>query len=226
MQTKEEKRIVGDVESLIDGDRIIGFSDAVFAFAATLLVLKIDLPYIPPELLETHFTAELFKLWPAYAANLISFLIIAYYWRVHHKLFILIKRFDNIIIWLNVLTLISVSFLPFPIDLFGDYSSFPPVVIFYTASITLVGFLLLAMWVYASHRHKLIGRGMKQDIIDYHTYNLSIAPLVFLFSIPLVYYNHNIAKLSWILVVVFIFILNRLYAQKLSRSHELSAEPE
>ncbi len=88
---REEKEIEQDVETLINGDRVIAFSDAVFAFAATLLVLKIDLPQIPPEALSTQFSAELLKLWPQYTANFISFLIIAYYWRLHHKLFILIK---------------------------------------------------------------------------------------------------------------------------------------
>ena len=40
----EEKKIEGEVENIIDENRVINFSDAVFAFAATLLVLKIDLP--------------------------------------------------------------------------------------------------------------------------------------------------------------------------------------
>jgi uncharacterized membrane protein len=57
----EAKKIEQKINTLIDGDRIINFSDAVFAFAATLLVLKIDLPQIPPELLETQFVTELYS---------------------------------------------------------------------------------------------------------------------------------------------------------------------
>ncbi|MEN9406829.1 MAG: Endosomal/lysosomal potassium channel, partial [Candidatus Parcubacteria bacterium] len=50
MESKDEKQLVERVETVIDRDRVLNFSDAIFAFAATLLVLKIDLPNIPPEL--------------------------------------------------------------------------------------------------------------------------------------------------------------------------------
>lgn len=207
----EEKKISGQIRTLIDGDRIINFSDSVFAFAATLLVLKIDLPQIPPDLLATQFTTELLKLWPAYAANFVSFLVIAYYWRVHHKLFILIKRYDNFVIWLNIFILIFVAFLPFPIDLFGNYPTVVPVIIFYTLSIAVVGILLLTLWLYASYQHRLIDSNLSQKAITYHTLSNSIAPAVFLLSIPLIYIDHIVAKISWLLVLVMLFVLNSVY---------------
>ena len=220
---REEKEIEQDVETLINGDRVIAFSDAVFAFAATLLVLKIDLPQIPPEALSTQFSAELLKLWPQYTANFISFLIIAYYWRLHHKLFILIKRYDNVLVWINTFILISVAFLPFPIDLFGTYPSIGSVVIFYTLSISLVGFLILVLWLYAAQNHRLIDKGMSKRVIIYHTIDVAIAPCVFLFSVPLAQVHHIIAKISWIFVLIFLCILNTGY--KLTKKEKTSYNP-
>lgn len=208
---QEAKKISDQIRTLIDGDRIINFSDAVFAFAATLLVLKIDLPQIPPELLETQFTSELIKLWPAYAANFVSFLVIAYYWRMHHKLFILIKRYDNFVVWLNIFILIFVAFLPFPIDLFGNYPTVVPVIIFYTLSISIVGGLLLVLWLYASYKHRLIDPRLSGKAIVYHSISNSIAPAVFLFSIPLIFIDHLVAKISWLLVLILLFILNKSF---------------
>lgn len=216
----EEKNLEQKIDTLIDGDRIINFSDAVFAFAATLLILKIDLPQIPPELLETQFLSELVKLWPAYAANFVSFLVIAYYWRVHHKLFILIKRYDNVVIWLNILILIFVAFLPFPIDLFGNYPTLIPVIIFYTLSISIVGVLLLLLWLYASYQHRLIDPKLASKVIIYHTLSNLIAPAVFLVSIPLIFIDHLVAKISWILVLVLLFLLNSLYKMNHTKSND------
>lgn len=213
-----------DVETLIDGDRIINFSDSVFAFAATLLILKIDLPRIPPETLNTQFYAELFKLAPQYAANMISFLIIAYYWRLHHKLFILIKRYDNKLIWLNIFILIFVSFLPFPIDLFGDYPNILPVLIFYTISIAIVGFLILILWIYAAWNNRLIDRAMGQRTIWYHTISIAIAPVVFMLSIPLAMVDHSIGKLSWVFVIILLFLFNTFY--KIGKKQKKSFNPE
>lgn len=221
----EEKEIEQDVESLIDGDRVINFSDAIFAFAATLLVLKIDLPQLAPDLIETQFTTELLKLLPAYFANFISFLIIAYYWRLHHAIFILIKRYDNKVIWINIFLLISVAFLPFPIDLFGSYSTTIPVIIFYTASITLVGYILLFLWLYASHKHRLIDKKMSDAMIRYHTLNIAIAPVVFTLSMPLVYIDHSITKISWLLVIVLLVVLNKFYKKSIAKKTAFNPQP-
>ena len=208
---REDKEIETDVETLINGDRIIAFSDAVFAFAATLLVLKIDIPQLSEAAVAVSFTQELIKLWPQYTANLISFLIIAYYWRLHHKIFILIKRYDNVLIWINTFLLISVAFLPFPIDLFGRYPNVGPVVVFYTLSISLVGFIILILWLYAGYKHRLIDKQMTGRVITYHTIDIAIAPCVFLFSVPLTLVHHIIAKISWVFVLIFLYVLNTGY---------------
>ena len=59
-----------------DLDRIIFFSDAVFAIAITLLVLDIRVPEIPPGLVAQQLPAAIIALWPKYASFLISFAII------------------------------------------------------------------------------------------------------------------------------------------------------
>ena len=207
----EEKTIENKIKTLIDGDRIVGFSDAVFAFAATLLVLKIDLPSIPANLIESQFLIEFTKLIPQYLANFLSFLIIAYYWRLHHKLFILIKRYDNVLIWINTLILIFVSFLPFPIDLFGEYPNVSIVVGFYSISLALVGFLILTLWIYSSWGHRLVDKSLSYQVIKYHTLYVAAAPAIFLLSTPLAYIDHVIAKVSWVMVIVVIAILNLVY---------------
>ena len=69
----EEKIIKQEVTNLIDENRIINFSDAVFAFAATLLVLKIDLPELQTVQMSSQFMAVFSTLWPQYLANIISF---------------------------------------------------------------------------------------------------------------------------------------------------------
>ena len=225
-QVKEEKLIVGKVRTLIEGDRIISFSDAVFAFAATLLVLKLDLPAIPPDLMQKQFVSELIKLIPSYTANFVSFLIIAYYWWLHHKLFILIKKYDGVIVWMNIMVLIFVSFLPFPIDLFGEYPRIVGVDVFYTLSLSIVGIMLLALWVYASYKHRLIGRSMSKRIVLYHTLYMAAAPFVFLVSIPLIYYDQTVAKVSWLMVIVIISILDSIFREDIEKYIAYNPEPE
>ncbi len=212
MDERPDKKILQSVENLISTDRVFNFSDGVFAFAATLLVLKIDLPNISPEDLNSaRLSFELFNLWPSYFANIISFLIICYYWLTHHAIFALVKKFDQVIIWLNIIFLIFLSFIPFPVDLFGEYSNSDIIVVFYSASLALVGFLLAAIWLYASFNHHLIDTNLSRRHILYYSARFLIAPMVFLLSIPLVFIDPLVAKLSWFFVIIGIFIINRIF---------------
>lgn len=224
---KEEARLIDRIRTLIDGDRIINFSDAVFAFAATLLIIRIDFPSsVSQDLIRTDFWQQLALLIPVYGANFFSFLIIAYYWRMHHKLFILITKYDIVLTWINVLILIFVAILPFPIDLFGQFSDVPDVIVFYTISLSIIGYLLVFLWLYASYKHRLIKKTMSDRVIRYITISTAIAPVIFTLSIPLAYLHHLLAKISWILVIILLLLFNSVYKINPLEKERFDKDPE
>ncbi len=200
-------------EQGLNEDRIIGFSDAIFAFAITLLVLKIDLPIVNTSVAPAQLTKELIGLWPQYLANLISFLVIGNYWIIHHRLFSHIRRFDVQLVWLNIFLLMAVSFLPFPTDLMGSYSDQKIAVIFYAANLSIIGFIQLFMWLYASYKHRLIDGDLSQKYINYYSYLNLIPPLVFLGSIGVAYFDADMAKISWILLFLGLILVKQQKTQ-------------
>ena len=90
--------------------RIEAFSDGVFAIAITLLVLEISVP-------ESDFE-DLWKgiadQWPSYLGYATSFLTIGALWFIHHGIFRRLASADAMVMRLNILLLMLVSFLPFP----------------------------------------------------------------------------------------------------------------
>ena len=211
MDNGNDGKVIKAVEGVIDKDRIISFSDAVFAFAATLLVLKIDLPQLTPEQANSSRLAlELVNLWPSYLANIISFLVIAYYWLNHHAIFSLVKRFDMGLVWLNLIFLILIAFVPFPVDLLGDYSNSDIIVGFYCFSLSLVGFMLMILWIYARTK-KLINPNLSKKHLNYYTARFMLAPLVFAISIPVSFVDPLLSKLCWIFVIIGIFVINKIF---------------
>ena len=62
-------------------DRLLFFSDAVFAIAITLLVLDLRVPD------DAHAPFDLTPLIPRFAAFGVSFYVIGRYWMAHHSLF-------------------------------------------------------------------------------------------------------------------------------------------
>jgi TMEM175 potassium channel family protein len=142
--------------------RIEMFSDGVFAIAITLLVLEIR----PPE--DTSRLAhELGELWPSYVAYVVSFLLIGLVWANHHTMFEHIERGDRILLFLNVLLLMDVAFLPFPTavmaNAFQDGSGEKVAVVFYGATLVVGGVFFNAVWQYARWEHRLLGTHISSD---------------------------------------------------------------
>jgi uncharacterized membrane protein len=134
--------------------RIEAFSDGVFAIAITLLVLDLNLP---PDTTDQNLAESLGSLWDDYFSFGLSFAIIGMYWISHHGLFRRISRFDVTLLWLNLLVLASVVFIPFPTRVISDYGGESIAIALYAGTLAVTGFSTVAVFWYA-HRKKLLVR--------------------------------------------------------------------
>jgi uncharacterized membrane protein len=91
-------------------ERIAFFSDAVFAIAMTLLVVQLSVPSGPAGDLGHALRSRGSK---SFAFGL-TFLVIGQYWLAHHRVFRHIRRYDLGLLWLNLVYLLGIAFLPFP----------------------------------------------------------------------------------------------------------------
>ena len=96
--------------------RIEAFSDGVFAIAVTLLVLDIDVPASAFDNLWRGFADQ----WPAYLAFATSFVTIGGIWMLHHGVFRRLRYANNVVMRINLVLLMAVSFLPFPTRLVAE----------------------------------------------------------------------------------------------------------
>ena len=91
-------------QNALSFERIVFFSDAVFAIVITLLVLEIKVPHLE-KFSEQAVNASLIHLIPKFIGFLASFLIIGVMWFEHHRIFRYIKDFDAGLIWRNLFEL-------------------------------------------------------------------------------------------------------------------------
>jgi uncharacterized membrane protein len=117
------------------------FSDGVFAFAMTLLV--VDLALHPPG----TALQRLLHAWPSFVAYIISFLTIGTGWLAHTGLTDRLARADRIFLRLNLLLLLTVVFLPFPTRLIADALHHPTD---QRVFVTVYGLTLLAIRILGS----------------------------------------------------------------------------
>jgi uncharacterized membrane protein len=136
--------------------RLEAFSDGVFAIAATLLVLELRVPSDT-----TDLAAALLRLWPAYAAYLVSFLTIGIIWVNHHTLLEHCARVDRRFLYLNLLLLIAVGIVPFPTALVGQYilseNGATAALAVYGLGAVLIAIAFTGVFLYATRDHRLVG---------------------------------------------------------------------
>jgi len=80
-------------------------------------------------------------------------------------MFRMISRSNRILLWLNNLFLMTVSFIPFPASLIALYGNQRPAVILYCASIITAAAALYVLWAYASSRGRLLHAGVSSRVI-------------------------------------------------------------
>jgi uncharacterized membrane protein len=132
--------------------RLETFADGVFAIAATLLILNVELP----DLGNRTLAHELVRLWPAYVGYAVSFLTIGIIWVNHHNVLRQLRGIDRTFLFINVFFLLCVAFIPFPTRLLATYvrtGDGRAAAVAYGITLTVTAVFFNLMWRYA------IGRG-------------------------------------------------------------------
>ena len=196
----------------LEYDRVLFFSDAVFAIAITLLVVDIRVPDIV-----TDTGHELGESRGKILSFAISFLVIGLFWMGHHRLFRYITALDRPLIFLNLLFLGTIAFLPYPTALlFVSSTSQVAATVFYAACVAGAGLAELAVWVYAIRAKGLVPASIPPAFRRYELAQLLPAPVVFLLSIPVAFVAPDVAPFTWILLLPIAGILRRIMRAKVN----------
>ncbi len=187
-------------------ERIVFFSDAVFAIAITLLALEIRLPENITHAGNGELLQSLVSIWPKYLGYIVSFLSIGNFWVIHHRQYHYIERYDTHLMFINLLVLMSVAFIPFPTSVISENGN-RTATILYALNASLIGILSTVLWIYASYKHRLVAPDMEYTVVRRGVIRNLIAPVIFLFSIGLSYINPDLAKFSWILIAPAVLLI-------------------
>lgn len=186
-------------------DRAAALSDGLFSIAATLLVIDVRLP--PGE--ETFHWTMLGQIAPRILGYLISFVVIGQLWIAHHRKLRMVERIDARALWLNLLFLMFVAFIPFPTAVLSEHGN-RDAVVFYAATIVAASSMLMLLWLHLGrHRDWLVqGPSLAADVSREGRRTL-LVPAVFLLSMPLAWLDPAWAMYSWLLLLPAALLLGR-----------------
>ncbi|MDQ3911731.1 MAG: TMEM175 family protein [Actinomycetota bacterium] len=167
-------------------ERLLTLTDGVYAIDLTLLALQMSLPEGAADLQGKALLASLLATWPKVLGYLTSFTVIAVYWAAHHRTFQFVRRFDGGLLWLQLLQLGCISFLPFPTAVLGEHVGDPVAQLFYWGSLLLTGLVTAALWRYVSSGHRLVDPSLSVQVIRHYNRLTLAAPVAFLLIMGLI----------------------------------------
>jgi uncharacterized membrane protein len=194
----------------LEYDRVLFFSDAVMAIAITLLVVDLRVPDVV-----LNAGDQLHDDKGRILGFAISFLVIGLFWMGHHRLFRYITALDRPVIFLNLLFLGTIAFLPYPTALlFASSTKQVAATVFYAACVAGAGLMELAIWLYALRADGLVPASISPASRRYVTALILPTPVVFGLSIPVAFVAPGVAPFTWILLVPIGRLLPRIMRAK------------
>jgi uncharacterized membrane protein len=198
------------IERSFELERVVFFSDAVYAIAITLLALELKVPE-----LEIQNTSELLRgvlaEWPRFLAFALSFWIIAIYWLAHHRYFRHIMRYDERLIALNFLMLFFLVLIPFTTLVLGEYGDFAGGVWLYAVDMLCLGLSSGWLWHHASAQRRLVRADMDARLVRHMQLRALTTPLAAVIVILLSFVLGGYASFGWFLIFPLQALLARRY---------------
>lgn len=203
-------------------ERMILFSDAVFAIAITLLVIEIKIPEVHEDVTDKLILKSLGHLIPKFLGFMISFLLIGLYWVLHHRLFGFVTSYNKRLLILNLVFLFFIALMPFSTGFYSEYAG-PELIrkqlkvpfTFYVLNFCCLGFIHHLMWRYVTNPiHKLA-----DPPIDALTNRITrvrslLVPSIFLLMLPVAYLTNVLVAIYIPMLIPIILKITNRYVTK------------
>jgi TMEM175 potassium channel family protein len=193
-------------------ERIVFFSDAVFAIAITLMVVDLR---IPEDITESGLSDALRQLSPHYISFLLSFLVIGVFWVAHHRMFRFIRRWDQGLLAINLLLLLTIAFLPFPTSLIGRFNDTKPATMVYSTTVLCCALASTGLWWHASHGRRLVDRDLDAGEIRYFQFRGLLVAVIFGLAVVTSLFSATGAQVVWWLAFPVHLVVTRMVKPRL-----------
>jgi uncharacterized membrane protein len=173
--------MTGRVEGLeyhISKNRLETLVDGIFAIAMTLLVLGISPPRPQDSLAQSVLPGMIESLVPQVFLFIVAFLVLALFWLGHHRQFHVVHKIDPVLLWINILILIAIVFVPFSTDLAGDYPDVTDATLLFHANMFIVGILFTFQWHHIRRHEHLCEPVPEKAIVHRWFYRSLLVPVV------------------------------------------------
>lgn len=131
-------------------ERLVFFSDAVFAIAITLLIIEVHPPHLPHGSPDAAYGQALADLIPSFFGFFISFFVIGAFWAGHHRAFGLAGNYSEKLVGPNLYLLCAIVFMPFSTAFMSSNIGMLVPSVFYSLTLIAIGLLNIRLVLLAT----------------------------------------------------------------------------
>lgn len=207
--------------------RLESLSDGIFATVMTVLVLSLTIPTIISAN-DSAIASYVLGLGPTILSYVMSFLILAVFWVRHHNIFHFVSRVDNTLIWLNMLFLLTVGFVPFSTDLIGRFWNTEVATVVYGLNLIASGVSMEAIWLYIVRRNLITVGGIDERVMARVNRRLMGGPALYLVAVLvslIVPGGTEVAVAIYVVTLVYYVAVSSLQRNPLWRSARSRGAP-
>jgi uncharacterized membrane protein len=195
-------------------DRMLFFSDAVFAIVLTILVLELRPP--GAEVDSEHALLDgILAMGRHYASFAISFTLGGVFWLAHMRLTRSLKQFDWPTAGANLSHLFTITLLPFAAAILGEHIRSTIAFAVYSMVIILVAFSSAFTWLVATRGggHLIGGISARRRIAG--ALRTGAIGIAFAVGLPFILNGMpNLGRFCWIIIIPIITFANKLGEEK------------
>jgi len=186
--------------------RLEALSDGIFAFAMTLLVLNFNVPKAIKGIGSKELSDIILSQADRFESYFLSFALLAIFWLVNQQIFHHIEKTDEKHLWMNILTLMFVVFIPFSTSLVSEYPDRTSGEFFFALNIFLVSLSIQLGWIYANWERRLVKDGSEDEHLKVSLRAGWVGPVVSALAMAVAFIQPHTCSYLYLLIPVILLL--------------------
>jgi uncharacterized membrane protein len=191
--------MMSDSEKLKGMSRLEGFSDGIFGFAVTLLILELKVPQVGENDSGFALWSAFLQLWPSFLALVLSFVTVLIMWMNHHVIFNYVRGADARFTFANGFLLLLIMMVPFPTALMSEYlerAQGSVACAIYSGFFVLMNIAYNLLWHSAARKRRLLKHDVSDQLVREITFKMWIGLPAYLFAVIAAFFSPFLSILT------------------------------
>ena len=189
-----------------DNVRMNAMSDGVFAIVITLMVFEVKIPQVALERVAQDLGLALLNILPEFFTVSLAFVILGIYWVGHNNVFLHVLKHDRLMLWLNIVFLLSMTWVPFSSALLVRYSEAQVSTVLYALNLAIGGVLLDLIWWYATYNRHLMCDTVKPALVRSFHLRILTGPVIYLLAIGVSFFSLLAARILFGVAILYYLV--------------------